>query len=265
MRAFRFWPAAAAIGLLASCGLGAPAYPTFGNTDYRVEGFATTPQGQTVPTVIYRDGPKMRVETVVGNNQHAVIVFDQATNAAYVLTPTAAPTAPQTATTVTSAASPNGQQTVTTAVSTPPPSILGVATRVAGEDAPKPLEASWASLGADHARSVGSCTAANTNGHEWQPRDDSAGVERTACITDDGVVLRLKEGNRTLFEATKLDRGPQSPALFGVPPGYQVIDPTTVAQQVGNTMQHLDSVTGSGATPGASPNAAPPAPQPPHG
>jgi hypothetical protein len=38
--------------------------------------------------------------------------------------------------------------------------------------------------------------------------------------------------------------------LFGVPVGYQMIDPQRVAQQVGENLNQLDSVTG-----------APPAPQ----
>lgn len=260
MRIYRFWPAAAALALVTSCGLGVPAFPTFGDNTYRIEGFTSTPDGHAVPTVIYRDGPKMRVETTVGNNTHAVIVFDSATNAAYVLTPTGVQPAPAVVSTTTAAATANAPATITTTVAaTPPPSVIGVATRIANEDAPKAMEASWASLGADHARSTGACQAANVGGHEWTPSENSAGVERSACITDDGVVLRLKEGNRTLFEATRLDRGPQATALFGVPPGYQVIDPTTVAEQVGATMQHLDSVTGA-------PPAPAPAPQPPpHG
>src|SRR5262249_11938502 len=149
---------------VASCGLGAPAYPTFGDNSYRIEGFASTPEGRTIPTVIYRDGSKMRVETTVGNNTHAVIVFDQATNAAYVLTPTAAPAASSITTTTTTSA-PNGAATTATVAAAPPPSVIGVATRVADADAPKPMEASWAALGADHARSTGACQAANASGH----------------------------------------------------------------------------------------------------
>jgi hypothetical protein len=50
---------------------------------------------------------------------------------------------------------------------------------------------------------------------------------------------------RTLWEATSLQRGEQDVALFGVPPGYQLIDPQAVAEQVGENMQQLDSVTGA--------------------
>ncbi len=263
MRIHPLWPAAAALAMLAACGLSATAYPTFGQASYRIEGSATTPEGQTIPTVIYRDGPKMRVETTLANNTHAIVVFDQATNAAYVLTPTAppAPTPVAVSTLTNTTITPAGASTATTAQITPAPTqpqILGIATRVADADAPKPLEASWQALGKDNAQSSGACNVAHVNGHEWRPRQDTAGVERTACITDDGIVLRLREGNRVLFEASRLDRGPQAASMFGVPPGYQVIDPSAVAEQVGNTMQHLDSVTGE-------PAPTPSAPARPHG
>lgn len=268
----RLLSAAAALALLTACGLGAPAYPTFGNVSYRIEGVATTPEGQQTPTVIYRDGPKMRVETQLANNTHAVVVFDQATHAAYVLTATAPAqpaqiAAPQTgqtsSTTTTTAANTSGTATTVTTVAPtpPPPQVIGVATRVADADAPQPMEASWEALGKDNAQAAGDCEAAGERGHQWRPRQDTAGVERTACITDDGIVLKLTEGNRVLFQASRLERGPQPASMFGVPPGYQTIDPTAVAQQVGDTMQHLDSVTGSGTTP--APAQTQPQPRPP--
>ena len=48
---------------------------------------------------------------------------------------------------------------------------------------------------------------------------------RRACITEDGVPLRLVEGSgadaETLYEATEVTYGPQDPAQFRVPAGYQ--------------------------------------------
>ena len=84
----------ASAALLAGCGIGAPDYPEFGQTSYRIEGMtADANGGAATQTVIYRDGPKMRVEAVLPNYGQATIVFDESTNAAYVLNPTAAPTA----------------------------------------------------------------------------------------------------------------------------------------------------------------------------
>lgn len=275
-----FLLAAAAAALLSACGIGAPAYPEFNETSYRIEGTtASVDNGAPVQTVIYRDGSKMRVETMLPNMGQATIVFDEATNAAYVLNPTgqlpAATTttvAPQPlattttttpqgattttttpATTTTAATTPTAPTTVAQSPTATTP-VVGVAVRIEDANAPQPLETAWAALGAENARSTGRCEVAGENGHEWVPRQAPApGVERTACITDDGIVLRVSESGRTLWEATSLQRGDQDAALFGVPAGYQLIDPHAVAEQVGRNMEQLDSVTGAPPTPQQAP------------
>lgn len=250
-----FLLAAAAAALLSACGIGAPAYPEFNETSYRIEGTtASADGGAPVQTVIYRNGPQMRVETMLPNMGQATIVFDESTRSAYVLNPTGQlPTTQPTAAPATTTTSPaqgatTTAPTTTTAqapVTTTQP-VVGVAVRIEDADAPQPLETAWAALGGDNARSTGSCEVAGENGREWTPREAPApGVERTACITDDGIVLRVTESGRTLWEATSLQRGEQDEALFGVPPGYQLIDPHAVAEQVGENMQQLDSVTGA--------------------
>jgi len=187
--------------------------------------------------------------------------------------PTAATTtntpAPQSTTTTTT---PQGASTTTTAPATTTATapttvaqapattqqVVGVAVRIEDANAPQPLETAWAALGADNARSTGKCEVAGENGHEWAPRQAPApGVERTACITDDGIVLRVSESGRTLWEATSLQRGDQDAALFGVPAGYQLIDPHAVAEQVGRNMEQLDSVTGAPPTTNTTPAPAP--------
>jgi hypothetical protein len=264
--------AVAAAALLSACGLGGADYPEFSETSYRIEGMTSAPDGgAATQTVIYRDGPKMRVEATLPNYGQATIVFDESTNAAYVLNPTGQlPTAATTATTQPQATAPAGNATTTTtpqgtATTTTPSAtaptttavapaaqqVVGVAVRIEDADAPQPLETAWAALGKENARSTGRCEVAGERGNEWTPREAPApGVERTACITDDGIVLRVTESGRTLWEATSLQRGDQDDALFGVPPGYQLIDPQQVAERVGENMEQLDSVTG-----------APPAPQ----
>lgn len=264
--------AMASVLALAACGLGAPAYPTFGETAYRIEGTTLSESGARIPTVIYRDGPKMRVETTLPGRGPATIVFDSATNAAYVLSAVANPaatTAPPATTTAPPAGAPpaatpgatpapqSGATPAAPAAATPAPTNLGVAVRVADTEAPEPIEAPWAALGADGARSSGECNVAGEGGRLWSPRNASdQGVERTACITSDGIVLEVREGERLLFQATRVERGVQDPALFGVPPGYQVVDPQAVVENVGETMDQLDSVTGA-------PTTAPPATTPP--
>ncbi|MGD9814666.1 MAG: hypothetical protein AB7Q23_14345 [Hyphomonadaceae bacterium] len=256
MRKLSLLAAAAAASVLAGCGLGAPTYPQFSETSYRIEGNTTPAEGgPSTRTVIYRDGPKMRVEAVLPQYGQAAIVFDESTNAAYVLNPTTGVT--RTTTTAPSGATTTPQGATTTAppatTTTAPPSTTttttatpaGVAVRLQDANAPQPLEAAWAALGAENARSTGRCEVAGEQGREWTPRAEAApGVQRTACITDDGIVLRVRENDRVLWEATALQRGAQNPALFGVPPGYQLIDPQAVADQVGQNLEQLDSVTG---------------------
>ncbi len=247
MRKLSLLAAAAAASVLAGCGLGAPAYPQFSETSYRIEGNTTPAEGgPSTRTIIYRDGPKMRVEAVLPQYGQAAIVFDESTDAAYVLNPTTG--VPTTTTTPTPQ---GGATTAPPAATATPPSTTttatpaGVAVRLQDADAPQPLEAAWAALGAENARSTGRCEVAGERGHEWTPREEAApGVQRTACITDDGIVLRVRENDRVLWEATALQRGAQNPALFGVPSGYQLIDPQAVADQVGENLEQLDSVTG---------------------
>ena len=85
-------------------------------------------------------------------------------------------------------------------------------------------------------------------GNAFDPGACSRGVQ------SDGIVLRVTENGAILWQATALLRGEQDAAMFGVPAGYQIIDPAAVAESVGENMQPLDSVTGAPAT------AAPPAP-----
>ena len=109
-----FWAATAATLLLAGCGFG-PKYPSFDTPAYRVEANTIVPDtGQQVATVIYRDGSKMRVETQAAGGGPTIIVFDQATNAAYLLQD-AAPPSP----------------VATTAAVTPAPAAPGVTPAVA--------------------------------------------------------------------------------------------------------------------------------------
>jgi len=260
--------AAASAALLAGCGLGAPAYPEFGQTSYRIEGMtADANGGAATQTVIYRDGPKLRVEAVLPNYGPATIVYDESTNAAYVLNPTGGSVAyaPGAPTATPAPAAPAATAPSTSAPTTTPPTTAaapsvvqgatGIAVRIEDADAPQPLETAWAALGAGNARSTGRCEVAGERGREWTPKEAPApGVERVACITEDGIVLRVTESGRTLWEATSVQRGQQDAALFGVPPGYQLIDPHAAAEQVGENLEQLDSVTGAPAAPQRAPD-----------
>jgi hypothetical protein len=266
--------AAATLTLLAGCGF-APRYPQFGQAEYRLEGATSAPGGGSpTHTVIYRQGPKMRLEAALPHYGQAVVVFDQSTNASYVLNPTApivAANAPGTAAGASAAAQTNRttvaaaptsdtpSNTAAPAAVTNAPHVAGVAIRLADADAPQPLETAWTALGAANARSVGSCRVAGERGHEWRPKQAPApGVERTACITDDGIVLRVRENDRVLWEAASLQRGPQQASLFGVPSGYQLIDPDAIAGAMSDRMDNLNSVTGASPATQQAPTPPPP-------
>ena len=266
-RSFRPLLLVSAAVFVSSCGIGAPKFPTFGQASYRLEGTATSSEGTPpVQTVIYRDGAKMRVESTLPTGA-ASIVYDDLKHAAYIVTAAAvAAPVPVSTTTTTPATSTTPPATTTTTVTPTPTSAIapaaGTAVRLADADAPKPLEDAWASLGADGAKSLGDCTVANEKGHRWTPKEQSpGGVSRVACITDDGIVLEIVEGQRALWQASSLQRGQQDAAKFGVPAGYQIIDPEAVAQSVGDTMNDLNKVQGDAARPAVATPAPAPAPK----
>lgn len=276
---------------LAGCGLGTK-YPTFGESAYRIDGTATTPDGAApISTVIYRDHAKMRVETVLPGRGPATIVFDDATKAAYVITAVGAPApagatttnvatiapantsvqpqaqpqpaAPagnsptgyagavlQSAPTVSAAPAAAAAPAPTVAAAPAPANAVGVAVRLGEKDAPTPMEQPWQALTEKNARTTGACNVAGEAGRLWTPRTAEAGqLPRTACITDDGIVLQVQENGVALWQATKVERGAQNANLFGIPAGYAIVDPEAVAETVSETLNEIGSVAGDAKTP----------------
>jgi hypothetical protein len=198
---------------LDACGVAAPPYPSFKPNAYRIEGNGTpAAAGAPARTVVYRDGSNFRIDTMLPRYGRATVVFDAATGGAYILNPTPQQAAHRSDGPSDPTASANGAR---------------VALRISDGDAPQPLESQWASFSASSAHSAGVCTVAGQSGHEWT-HAAARDIERSACIAPDGIVLRLRENHRTLFETTSLQRGRHNPALFGVPRGYQLINPDAV-------------------------------------
>ncbi len=58
---------------------------------------------------------------------------------------------------------------------------------------------------------------------EWE----TVAADRTAgiCVTEDGVVLRVRMGDRVVATATDVSFARQDPALFAVPPGFARVEP----------------------------------------
>lgn len=79
--------------------------------------------------------------------------------------------------------------------------------------------------GPTNARKTGSDRVAGHACTVWDYTDPATGATDSACVTDDGILLRsvaTSDGKRaTVLEAVNLDRKPQAAALFTVPPDYQ--------------------------------------------
>ena len=46
----------------------------------------------------------------------------------------------------------------------------------------------------------------------------------SACVTRDGIPLRVVSGGQTVMLAKSIERGPQDPSLFAPPAGYETVD-----------------------------------------
>ncbi len=75
---------------------------------------------------------------------------------------------------------------------------------------------------------LGRATVAKLTCQIWQA-EISPQVEREVCLTEDGVLLRLRNGDKTLLEATFVKYHHISSKLFETPPDYK---PASNAQAV---------------------------------
>lgn len=198
-----------AIALVSACGIGAE-YPDFSAKQYRLSGHRTLPGTQiSGPATFYRDHESLRYEGMSENHGIAVVIYDPHRKAAYLLE------------------SPSAPRRRVLAGPQPAP----VAVQLSEAETPQPLETAWAALGADGVRGFGRCRVAGERGAFWRTREPIApGVVRTACITPDGIVLRLTENDTVLFEATKVERGPQPRSLFVIPETYRIVRDAELAR-----------------------------------
>lgn len=188
--------AAAAAALVAACnpsGQSAPdsgAFPTLNSGSYRAEANIIGEDGQTMPIVMIRDGSKLRME-MNGPQGEMVIITNPESGEDYVIT------------------NAGGQR---------------MAMRMTQMGAPvsDPSE-EWSGDMAANATRTGDCAVAGENGAEWT-RTDEGEQPGTACVTNDGIILRATDGGRTVWETSSVQRGPQSADLFTLPPGVEVMD-----------------------------------------
>lgn len=177
-------------------------FPSLDGASYRAVATVTNDEGETMPIVTIRDGQNLRME-FSGDGGNVAIITKPASGESYVLTT-------------------QGGRTMAIRAS-------GMAQRFEN-----PAE-SWSGDLASTATRTGECSVAGESGNEWTKTTAEDGTD-TACVTDDGIILRATDDGRTVWETTQVDRGPQQAALFELPPGVQVMD----VGDVGGMMQQIE-------------------------
>eukprot|EP01037_Dinobryon_pediforme_P005243 gene5243-5295_t len=76
----------------------------------------------------------------------------------------------------------------------------------------------------------GGATIAGLACTQWETRD-TTGRNVLACLTADGVLLRVEADGLVLLEALTVDFAPLPEAVFRVPADYRKITPPNVSQQ----------------------------------
>jgi hypothetical protein len=186
----------------AACNPSAPGggdvFPDLSSGSYRAEATIYGSDGETMPVVMIRDGRKQRMEMTTAEGQ-TIMIVNPDTGEDYVISNV------------------GGQQ---------------MAMRISQENSPvSDPAAEWSGEMAANATRTGTCSVAGENGVEWTRAAAEDGDEaNSACVTNDGIILRAKEGERTVWETTSVQRGAQSADLFTLPAGVQVMD-------LGNMMQ----------------------------
>lgn len=170
-------------------GAGSGAFPNLLGASYRAEGVITSANGHSVPVVMIRSGGKMRMEMSRGDEGNVVIINNSDTHEAF------------------SIFDRGGHQ-------------MAMRMDTSSNELANPVDMWRSELG--ESTPTGPCTHAGQVGSGW--RRDKNGTPRTVCVTNDGIILLMKEGERTTWDTTNVQRGPQDPALFALPAGVQVMD-----------------------------------------
>lgn len=187
-----------AAGALAACnpsaeneagGAESGVFPDLASASYRAEATITDERGQTIPVVLMRDGPRQRMEFTTAEGR-SVIITNAETGESLILAEQGGRTYAMRAT-------------------------------VDSSQFEDPSMA-WGGQLAATATRTGGCSVAGQNGSQWTRSEN--GAISTACVTNDGIILRAAEGDRVVWETASVERGPQPASQFELPPGVQVMD-----------------------------------------
>lgn len=174
-------------------------FPNLFQASYRAEGTVTPRNGQAMPVVMIRSGQNVRMEMDTQQGGHVTVIQNAQTHRAYTIMNMA------------------GRQVAMEADTSGEQSLLS-------QD---PIHA-WANREGYTIARGGPCAGAGQTGTEWTSTRaataDRAAVSNTACVTGDGIILQVKEGERVTWQTTNVARGPQYVALFALPPGVRVMN-----------------------------------------
>src|SRR5262245_29677425 len=158
--------------VLAACNQSAPSasntggmFPDLTHAAYRAEATITGRDGASVPVVMVRDGQKQRGEIDGARGRRRIMLNGEGDS--YMV-------------------SSAGGHTMAMR-------MTGMADQVAQFRDPTK---DWSRELATNAHRGGPCSGAGQTGTEWTRESD--GVTNAACVTDDGIVLSAREGERTL-------------------------------------------------------------------
>jgi hypothetical protein len=62
------------------------------------------------------------------------------------------------------------------------------------------------------------------------------------CLTSDGIILKQSRDGTLYWETTSIQRGPQDPSLFVLPPGVQVMDMSAMANGMASRLQQMQQL-----------------------
>lgn len=173
-------------------------FPNLFQASYRAEATITSHNGQATPVVMIRSGQNVRME-MDSRGGHVTVIQNAETHRTYSIMNMA------------------GRQVAMEADTSGEQNALS-------QD---PIQA-WANRQGYTIVRGGPCAGAGQTGTEWTSTRaataDRAAVSNIACVTSDGIILQVKEGDRVTWQTTSVARGPQDAALFTLPPGVRVMN-----------------------------------------
>jgi hypothetical protein len=164
-------------------------FPNLFQAAYRAEANIRNPEnGALTPVVMIRDGRKLRMEFSAPEGS-GIIISNADTGETLLISEA------------------NGRR---------------FAMRQSNDGGIKAPEEYWGGDLAQSATLAGPCVHLGETGAEWRRTDENG--DTASCVTPDGIILWSSVNGERTWETTSIQRGPQSPDLFTLPPGVEILD-----------------------------------------